>query len=144
MKLRSALPALLGVAALVLGVACSDSEAAPDEPSGSTDAVQMQDVRAPIELAEVAVAESAPAQYYLQIVSGLPGGCARFDRYEVEREADVIIVDVWNRAPGPGAPAACTMIYGYVNHSVPLGNNFESGRAYTVQVNDVTTLFTGR
>jgi LysM repeat protein len=99
---------------------------------------QKVEVLAPIEHAEILVAESFPPQYFLWVQSGLPNGCAEFDRYEVNRDADTIRVAVFNLEV-KGVP--CTEIYRTVEHTIPLGSDFEPGREYTVWVNDVSTAF---
>ena len=43
-----------------------------------------------------------------------------------------------NETPKDGV---CTAIYGYVDHHIPLGTNFQSDTNYTVHVNDVTRTF---
>jgi hypothetical protein len=97
-------------------------------------------VPAPIESADIRIAESAPPQYYLDVTSGLPSGCAKFDRYEVAPAGDTIAVTIWNVVETP-EDGACTAIYGYVDHHIPLGSSFQSGTTYTVHVNDVTKTF---
>jgi hypothetical protein len=98
-------------------------------------------VLAPIDSVEVRIAESFPPQYFLDVVSGLPSGCAEFDRDEVAREGLVIAVTVWNLEPVPGAGVFCTAIYGTIERAIALGSDFQSGATYTVHVNDVTTMF---
>jgi hypothetical protein len=99
-----------------------------------------EQVEAPIESADIRIAESAPPQYFLDVTSGLPSGCAKFDRYEVAQSANTTTVTVWNLVETPD-DGACTAIYGYVDHHIPLGANFQSGTTYTVHVNDVTKTF---
>ncbi|MEZ4554729.1 MAG: hypothetical protein R3B59_12660 [Dehalococcoidia bacterium] len=98
---------------------------------------------APIESVDIRIAESFPPQYFLDVVSGLPSGCASFDHYEVTRSGDSIEVAVWNRIQAP-PNGACTAIYGMVEHSIALGSDFESGRIYTVRVNDEVRTFTAQ
>lgn len=98
---------------------------------------------APIESIDVVVRESFPPQYALQITSGLPSGCAAFERTDVEREGNVFTVTVINTMPAPDADVACTMIYGYFDQSVTL-EDIESGVEYTVNANDKTLTFTGQ
>ena len=43
--------------------------------------------------------------------------------------------------PAPDQDIACTMIYGYHESTVDLGNDLESGTEYTVHVNDQVTTF---
>lgn len=40
--------------------------------------------------------------------------------------------------------AACTMLYGFTIHAIPLGSNLVPGRQYTLQVNDRHTTFIAR
>ena len=129
----------LGAAALVAIMACS-SEAGDGAgvPGVEPDLVS---TLAPIERVEINVAESFPPQYFVDIVSGLPNGCARFDSIETNRNAETIRIVVLNLVPDPGSKIACTMIYGTVQHHVALGTDFEAGRIYTVVVNDVTETF---
>jgi hypothetical protein len=100
---------------------------------------------APIESIEILVMESFPPQYSVQIVSGLPSGCAEFLRSEVvERSGTTVRIEVVNRMPAPDSNVACTMIYGYHDSSVMLGSDFEPGVTYTVEVNDSVTEFTAQ
>jgi hypothetical protein len=109
----------------------------------SPDDVPRVEVLAPIDELDVLIAESFPPQYSLHIVSGLPSGCAAFERIEVERDGNTFNVAVINTVPEPNANVACTMIYGMVEHSVAL-EGIESGVEYTVNVNDRTTTFRGQ
>ena len=95
---------------------------------------------APIDSAAIRVAESAPPQYFLDVASGLPSGCARYDRTEVTRAGTTITVKVWNVLETP-AGGACTAIYGTRTEAVVLGTDFVRGTAYTVQVNDEVKTF---
>lgn len=94
-------------------------------------------VLAPIHSVEISVAESFPPQYTLTVVSGLPNGCAKFDRYEVDRSGNTIAVTILNREPAPLGVVACTAIYGMKEHRIPLGTRFVSGDTYRVVVNGV-------
>jgi hypothetical protein len=94
--------------------------------------------RAPIDGLDVRVAESFPPQYFLNIKAGLPSGCAREYTHMVSRAGDVISVTVLNST---AKDAICTMIYGLYELNIPLGSDFESGKTYTVNVNDKTTTF---
>ena len=98
-------------------------------------------VRAPIDAVEINIAESFPVQVFVHILSGLPSGCDEFDALDVARDGLTIRIDVWNLAPAPEADIACTTIYGTVEHNVALGSDFESGREYSVLVNDIETTF---
>ena len=96
---------------------------------------------APIQSAEIVVAESFPPQYFAQIVSAQPNGCVEFDSIEVTRDGTTIVVDVWNSAPANPAAIACILLFRTTDHNVALGSDFESGVEYTVQINDVTRSF---
>jgi hypothetical protein len=99
-------------------------------------------VEAPIDNLAVRVAASAPPQYFLDVTSGLPSGCASFYRVDVSRAGTVITVKVLNTMPR--AAQACTMIYGFKDHNIALGSNFTAGTTYTVHVNDRQTSFTAQ
>ncbi|HEX7079724.1 MAG TPA: hypothetical protein VF329_01760 [Gammaproteobacteria bacterium] len=94
---------------------------------------------APIDGADILVRESFPPQYALEIVSGLPSGCARFSRLDVAREGDSIEVMVWNSVP-VSDDVVCTMIYGTARNTAALGGDFESGRTYEVHINGERTV----
>ncbi len=100
----------------------------------------MVEVAAPIDQVDIRVAESNPPQYSLHVVSGLPNGCVTFDRYEVDRQDDTIMVKVINLEPGDKG-VICTEVYGRVEHNIALGTDFVSGRTYAVLVNDVKKTF---
>lgn len=99
-------------------------------------------VLAPIDRVYVAIVGSIPPQYFLNVRSGLPNGCARFGGYEMKREGSTILVEITNLAPAD-ADVACTEIYGTVETRLGLGTDFERSRTYTVHVNDVTDSFVG-
>ena len=96
---------------------------------------------APIEHIEVVQTSSVPPQYAVLVVSGLPSGCARYSHYELTGDDTVVRIEVFNTVPAPGELVACTMIYGYQETSIPLGSDFDPAASYTVEVNDMTTLF---
>ena len=96
-------------------------------------------VEAPIDGLDVAVMESFPAQYLLQIEAGLPSGCAQKAGYEAKRSGSTITVKVYNSMPQ--GVVACTMIYGMYDLNLNLGSDYQSGQTYTVVVNDETTTF---
>jgi hypothetical protein len=93
-----------------------------------------REVRAPIVRVTLRTAESHPPQYFADVVSALPDGCTHFARFAVRREGNVVLVDVLNTVPSDSA-TMCTMIYGEKESTVPLGSEFESGSAYTLDVN---------
>ena len=97
-------------------------------------------VPAPIESVEVLILESFPVQYMLAVVSGLPNGCASFAGYRLERGGDTIRVEMVNWKPAD-PQVMCTEIYRTVETRISLGIDFESGRTYTLLVNDVTESF---
>ncbi len=94
---------------------------------------------APIESAKVAVLESAPPQYRLQVKAGLPSGCAKPGGYEVTKSANDVRVTVYNTMP-TGNPV-CTAIYGTYDVSIDLGPGFVAGQEYRVNVNGTQVTF---
>ena len=98
----------------------------------------------PIESVEVDVLESAPPQYQLRIVSGLPRGssCSQFNGYEIRRsDANKIEVAITHHEVADRL-VACTADYPSVETVVPLGSGFEPGEEYEVRVNgDKSTSF---
>lgn len=100
-------------------------------------------VKAPIESIDVAILESFPVQYRLQVVSGVPGGCARFDHWTVDldEESNVFTVELFNSMPAAHEEVVCTAIYGMIEHSIPLTGVSDAGATYTVNVHDKTTTF---
>ena len=86
-------PALRSVPCFVLcalaaigGCACSGQS---DREPRAADGARRQ-VAAPIDAAEIVVRESSPPQYAVRIGSGLPSGCATFERIDVVRTDSVI------------------------------------------------------
>jgi hypothetical protein len=102
----------------------------------------MREVLAPIVRVALRVAESAPPQYFADVVSALPDGCTRFSRYAVSRDGERVRVEVWNTVPAEAT--MCTMIYGEHESAVPLGSDFRPGVTYTLDVNGVEQRFVGR
>jgi hypothetical protein len=101
------------------------------------------EVRAPIVRVAVRVAESHPPQYFADVVSALPDGCARFARSVLRREGSTVFVDVFNSRPASDA-VGCTMIYGEHESAVPLGSDFARGQRYTLDVNGTHESFVGQ
>jgi hypothetical protein len=130
----------------LLLVACTGANDEPilaQSPEASAVASR-KEVHAPIESAEVIVRESAPPQYVLRVLSGLPNGCANFGRIEQSRQGDVLEVTVWNSVPASG-DVICTLEYGTTDNSVVLAGEFESGKSYDVRVNgESKTRFTAQ
>jgi hypothetical protein len=131
-RLRAMASAALAMAALA---ACSEDPAAPSSsnraPAAATDRTE---VAAPIESAELIVSESLPVRYAVRVTSGLPSGCAKFERIDIARNGNVVNLKVWNTLPADPA-VACTMIYGTAQHTAELGTGFARGEAYEVHVN---------
>ena len=101
----------------------------------------MEEVPAPLESVEIHIAESWPPQYFVEVISGLPNGCAEFNGYEESRAGNTIVISVNNLMPAPSQQVACTEEYRTHRISIPLGEDFQSGETYTVQVNDVSETF---
>ena len=101
----------------------------------------------PIESAEVVVLESAPPQYQLRVVSGMPkgSGCSQFNGYEIRRrESNSIEVAITHHQVADPL-VMCTADFPIVETDVPLGPDLEPGEEYTVVVNsDTTTSFVAR
>ena len=135
-----ALAAVLGLSAIT---ASCDDDANGDAPTGEpTYATKIED--APIEEVEILTLESFPPQYNVRIVSGLPSGCAVFDKAEeTGRSGNTITVRVTNTMPDDPA-VACTAIYGTKETTLGLGSGFTSGQTYTVTVNDKSVEFTAQ
>lgn len=121
-----------------------DPTTVPSEPTATPewDHPRVEEL-APIESIDILIRESFPPQYSLQITSGLPSGCAAFERTDVSREGNTFTVTVLNTMPAPNSDVMCTMIYGYYDQAVTL-EGIESGVEYTVNVNDQSLTFTGQ
>jgi hypothetical protein len=146
------MPPRLAFAALaaLTQLACTDG--APPSPAPERPPLRAQplpkpgvsgarrEVRAPIVRVSLRVAESFPPQYFVDITSALPNGCAQFARAEVRREGATIFVDVFNSEPASDA-VACTMIYGEKESAHALGSDFTPGATYTVDANGTLERF---
>lgn len=133
LNLRAVLAVML-VAGAALAVACGDDD---DVDGASPTPYATIVVEAPIESVDILIRESFPPQYAAVVVSGLPGGCARFDNASVTgRSGNEIAIRVSNTMPAD-PNMACTAIYGYHETTVELGTDFVSGEAYTVIANGV-------
>ena len=97
-------------------------------------------VSAPIESVDILIMESFPVQYSVLAVSGLPNSCATFGGYRIERDGDMISIEIINWEPADPR-VACAEVYRVVETTIPLGSDFQSGSTYTVLVNDVTETF---
>jgi hypothetical protein len=141
-KYVAALVAVACASLLLLTMGCVPGN------SGGSDATATQGARksvaAPIEELEVLTRESAPPGYTLHITSGLPGGCAQFEAAAIaRRDGNSISVSVTNTMPADDE-TMCTAIYGYKETNLDLGQDFVSGKTYTVNVNDKQTTFTAQ
>lgn len=126
-----------------LAASCDDDDAEDQPTAEPTYATKIEE--APIEELEILTLESFPPQYNLRIVSGLPSGCAVFDKAEeTGRSGNTITVRVTNIMPADDAPVACTAIYGYKETTLGLGSDFTSGQTYSVDVNDKSVEFTAQ
>ena len=130
---------ILAVAVTLLLVpafsACRDGDSgdAPDESRRIVDA--------PIVSIDILVRESFPPGYTAHATSGLPSGCAKFHEAKITgRREDLVTIAVTNTLP-TDPDVICSAIYGYYESNVDLGQDFTSGRTYTVKVNDKTTTF---
>ncbi len=94
--------------------------------------------QAPIHELDVRIAESSPPQIFVDVTTGLPSGCAQFDSAVIERNGSTITLTMSNSQPSGNV--ACTAIYGYVRHTVPLGAMTPG--TYTLRVNSETRTFT--
>lgn len=101
----------------------------------------------PVESAEIMVLESAPPQYQLRVVSGLPkgSGCSQFNGYEIRRTTSNEIEVVITHHEVADPMVICTADFPIVETNIPLGSDFESGEKYTVRVNsDTVTSFSAQ
>ena len=96
----------------------------------------------PIESADIMIMESAPPQYQLRVVSGLPrgSGCSQVNGYEIRRTDSSEIEVVVTHHEVADQLVACTADFPIVETNVPLGSNFQPGEEYTIHVNSDTTV----
>ena len=114
----------------------------PGEPPPDDSDARVE-VLAPIEDAQLTIAESFPPQYFVQVTSGQPNGCARFARYEVARDGTAIEITVYNTIPAD-PNVICTLVYSTTESNVALGSDFVPGQTYDVRVNDLKLTFTAQ
>ena len=121
-----------GVGAQPVETPVGDNEPLPDDMYDTVDEL------APIESVQILVLESYPEQFVVQIVSGIPNGCASYSHTEVSQDGTDIYISVYNSVPAPDQLAfiACAAIYGIREESVSLGSDFERGTVFSVHVND--------
>jgi hypothetical protein len=129
----------IGYRACTLAIAFAGASACTDPDLATTIALAdgRKQVLAPIESAEIVVRQSAPPQYAVRITSGLPSGCAEFERIDLIPNGSVVELRVWNTLPA-SEKIACTMVYGTASNTVALGGDFASGRTYDVRINGET------
>lgn len=141
MHIRRYFPVVMLGLTLAVLAACSSEEPANDEAIVDND---RKKVLAPIDAAELMVSDSMPPVYEVAIQSGLPSGCAEFDRIDIARDSRRIDLTVWNTMPAD-ENIPCTMIYGTAQNTVVLGDDFEPGERYEIRINKETELsFTAR
>ena len=99
-----------------------------------TPAAGRQTVLAPIDGMDILVRESFPPGYTVNIQAGLPSGCAQKAGFDHWIDGNTVHIRVWNSMPS-GA-VACTQIYGMYEVNVDIGTGLQSGRQYTVEVNE--------
>ena len=97
-------------------------------------------VASPIERVEVVVIDGFPQQYSVVVVSGLSNACVSLGGYRLQRDADTVQIEMLNLKPAD-PDMMCAQVYRTVETRIPLGVEFESGKAYSVVVNDVTETF---
>jgi hypothetical protein len=139
--MKMALLAMLVVAAGVVALAgCGDST---DNRAGGGALPDDRTLEpAPIDELEMIIRESAPPQYAVRIVSGLPNGCAEFEEAViVARSSQAVAIRVLNRMPAD-PNVVCTAVYGMHESIVELGSDFTPGVEYTLDVNDDGLKFT--
>jgi hypothetical protein len=129
-------PILLG--AIVSGVALAavtfiTTAAQAQTPDRTTE-------KGPIESVDVIPGSGGPTGHALQIVAGLPGGCAEPADAGFERYGDLIIVTVTNSVPSDPS-TVCTDIYRTYDVVLDLGTDFVPGKEYIAYVNGVEVRF---
>lgn len=86
----------------------------------------------------IGIQESLPAQYNLRVIYGIPAGsgCSQENGYTLKRgEEDEIAVTLTYHRVARGEPIMCITDYPTREVSIPLGQDFEPGRKYTVTIN---------
>ena len=134
---------IIAVAIVVISACSTDTEAlnvtpVADRPAAPPTSVPGASDRrlelAPIEKVNIIMLKSYPAQYVLNITSGLPSGCAKFSHIGWTVKGNTVETQVYNTMPSSPV-TACTMIYGYSTNSVNIGA-LTPGKTYTIKVND--------
>jgi len=132
---RPVLAAVLALGVILLAGAAALASARGD----LGPATARQAIAAPIDRMDIVILDSSPPQVTLNVMAGLPSGCAQRESHSVTRTGDTFTVSVLNSMP-TGNPV-CDMIYGTYELSIDLGRDFRPGATYTVRVNDKTTTF---
>ena len=105
----------------------------------------MVETQAPIEDVILVTPERAAGEYAINVTSGLPSGCAKFNEIAMTRNGNAFTVDVTNLMPSPDESIACTAIYGYHESKVALGSGLTAREAYMVTINgDLALSFTAQ
>jgi len=132
---RPVLAAVLALGVILLAGAAALASARGD----LGPATARQAIAAPIDRMDIVILDSSPPQVTLNVMAGLPSGCAQRESHSVTRTGDTFTVSVLNSMP-TGNPV-CTMIYGTYELNIDLGRDVRPGVTYTVRVNDQTTTF---
>jgi hypothetical protein len=98
---------------------------------------------APIESVDILIAKSYPPLYSVRVISGLPNSCVVYGGYYLTHNGDIVRIEMVNWKPAD-PNTVCAEIYRTVEHDIPLGTVFESGRTYTVDLNDKIVTFTAQ
>ncbi|MFC2058358.1 hypothetical protein ACFLTS_01775 [Chloroflexota bacterium] len=93
---------------------------------------------APIDEVQISIAESYPSQVIVYIQGGLRDGCTTFHDLDIQRDKNIIEIEVTTERP---EEAACDAVYSQFEKYENLGTDFTSGETYTVKVNNYTTTF---
>ena len=98
-----------------------------------------------IEGAEIYGVETDSLQklYVATLLIGLPDSCHEFDGASVTRDGDRVRVKVTN-LKNADPDILCAQVYSTVSETVLLGADFEPGKTYTVEINDLTETFVAR
>ena len=87
------------------------------------------------------VAESVPAQNWVDIDYDLSNTCAELYGHQEDRDGLTVTITVYIIKPSPSQQNACLDVYYTEAFTVPLGTDFQIGETYTVNVNQMSTTF---
>ena len=76
---------------------------------------------APIHDVDIWADNSSPPKYFVDVVSGEPNSCVKFDSYYVKRAGKTTRVWILNIEYVGGS---CAEIYSYVDHTISIGSVF--------------------